>query len=90
MEYSEFDRCIAWWNDRTNNVDAWKVNAAQVLKYDDAGKVLSANLDIKNPSSLEALEHLPPEQLLADILEKEQRVISLLKEMDALLIEPPT
>ena len=30
------------------------------------------NLDIKNPSAEEALEHLPPEQLVESILAKER------------------
>ena len=39
------------------------------------------NLDIKNPSSLEALEHRPPEELIADMLEKERRVIGIMEEI---------
>jgi type I restriction enzyme M protein len=83
MEYAEFADCLAWWNVREENQHAWKVSAADVLKYDAEGKLVSANLDIKNPHSLEALEHREPAELLAGILEKEERVIGLLEELRA-------
>ncbi|MBN2011958.1 N-6 DNA methylase [candidate division KSB1 bacterium] len=39
------------------------------------------NLDIKNPNSAETLEHLPPEQLIEDILEEEQQIIKLIQDI---------
>ena len=42
---------------------------------------VSVNLDIKNPNAAEALEHLPPEQLIEDILAKEREIIAILEEM---------
>lgn len=45
------------------------------------------NLDIKNPSSLEALEHRAPEELIGDMLEKERRVMGI---MEALRVELST
>ena len=87
MEYAEFDACLGWWNEREENANAWKVRATDLLKYDAAGKLISANLDIKNPNSLEALEHRPPEELIADMLEKERRVMGVMEEMKAFLAE---
>lgn len=81
MDYAEFHACLAWWNKREENANAWRVSAVDVLKYDAAGKLISANLDVKNPSSLEELEHRPPEELIADILEKERRVMGIMEEM---------
>lgn len=81
MEYAEFETCLGWWNQREENANAWKVRAADVLRYDEAGKLVSANLDIKNPNSLEALEHRPPEELIADMLVKEQRVMGIMEEL---------
>jgi type I restriction enzyme M protein len=52
-----------------------------VLKYDD-GSLVRCNLDIKNPNSAEALEHLPPKQLVADILKKERRIIEIMEEIE--------
>ena len=83
MQFEEFADCIAWWKKREENEHAWRVRAEDVLKYDDDGRLLSANLDIKNPNSAEALEHLPPEQLVEDILAKERRIIEIMHEIKA-------
>jgi type I restriction enzyme M protein len=41
------------------------------------------NLDIKNPHSLEALEHRSPEELIAEMLEKERRVMEIMVSLQA-------
>ena len=46
------------------------------------------NLDMKNPNAAEDLEHMPPEQLVEDILVKEQRIIELLTELRSQLGAP--
>lgn len=56
-----------------------------MLKYDDKGNLISVNLDIKNPKGKQDFEHLPPEQLVADILHKEQRLAEILGEIKAVL-----
>jgi type I restriction enzyme M protein len=43
------------------------------------------NLDLKNPSTATALEHLPPEQLVASIVEKERKILTIMGEIEALL-----
>lgn len=43
------------------------------------------NLDIKNPSAKQGLEHLPPEQLADSILRKEQRIAELMAEIKTVL-----
>lgn len=83
MEYAEFNDCLAWWGKRKVTNQAWTIKAKDVLKYDDDGKLLEVNLDRKNPYSLEALEHLPPIQLIETIQEKELEILDLLKEMKA-------
>jgi len=87
LQYSEFGPLLAWWNNRTQNVHAWKVNASDILKYDSAGNLASANLDIKNPNTPDTLEHLPPEQLADEILKKEQRIAQLMAEIKTVLKE---
>ncbi len=41
----------------------------------------NCNLDIKNPKSQDALEHKPPEELVASTMEKEKRIIELMEEV---------
>jgi type I restriction enzyme M protein len=85
MQFEEFAECAQWWDKRKENERAWKVAATDVLKYDEDGNLVSANLDIKNPNGGEDFEHLPPEQLAADILKKEQRIAELMAEIQAVL-----
>ncbi len=85
MQYEEFANCLAWWNKREESPQAWKVNADEILQYDKDGKLIAANLDIKNSHSLEALKHRPPEELIADMLEKERRVIGELTAIERIL-----
>jgi type I restriction enzyme M protein len=85
MQYGEFAGCIAWWKKRKANERAWKVKAGEIIKKDADGNLLSVNLDIKNPSAAEALEHLPPEQLVEDILVKERRIIEIMGEIKKVL-----
>ncbi|MGB7922864.1 MAG: N-6 DNA methylase [Pyrinomonadaceae bacterium] len=44
------------------------------------------NLDIKNPNSAQDLEHLPPEQLAEDIMNKENRIMEIISEIKQVLI----
>ncbi len=74
MQFSEFKDCINWWNNREENEFAWKVPVREILDE-------NCNLDIKNPNSLEALEHLPPSQLLEDIIQKEREILSIMNEI---------
>jgi type I restriction enzyme M protein len=85
MEYASFHACLTWWEEREENANAWKVGASDVLKYDERGKLISANLDIKNPNSLEALEHRPPEELIADMLKKERQVMGIMQDINRLV-----
>jgi type I restriction enzyme M protein len=43
------------------------------------------NLDRKNPSAKEDITHLPPEQLAADILKKDQRIAEIMGNIQKLL-----
>jgi type I restriction enzyme M protein len=81
LQFEEFADCIMWWKNREENDHAWKVNVGDVVKYDEAGKLISVNLDVANPYGTEALEHLPPEDLATNILSNEQQIIELMEEI---------
>lgn len=86
MRFEEFSDCINWFHpisERQENEHAWKVNVKDVLKCNTEGKVVSANLDIKNPNSAEALVHLPPTEIANSIIHKEQRILELIREIQA-------
>lgn len=94
MQFEEFALLLEWW-DRRDDPDfdaqgrAWKVPVADLLKYDEAGSLISVNLDVKNPSRAADLEHLPPAELVESIAAKEQQILGLMEEIRSLLIENP-
>ena len=47
------------------------------------------NLDRKNPRAKEDITHLPPAQLAADILKKEQRIAEIMGNIQKLLAKLP-
>jgi type I restriction enzyme M protein len=79
VQFEEFSDCIAWWNKRIETKRAWRASGEQVLKYDADGKLLSVNLDVKNPNGNEDIEHLPPARLVENILAKERKILSILE-----------
>jgi type I restriction enzyme M protein len=61
---------------------AWRVPVDQIAAS-------GYNLDIKNPNATTDLEHLPPEQLVASIIEKERRILELMDEVRVLVDRGP-
>jgi type I restriction enzyme M protein len=45
----------------------------------------NCNLDRKNPHAKEDIAHLPPEQIVESILEKERRIVEIMGEIKSLL-----
>lgn len=82
IQFEEFAPLIAWWNKREENDRAWKVPAAELLAS-------GCNLDRKNPRAKDDITHLPPEQLAADILKKEQRIAEIMGNIQKLLAAKP-
>ena len=85
IQFEEFAPLIAWWNNREENERAWKVPAKQLLEYNDDCSLRAVNLDRKNPRAKEDITHLPPDQLAADILKKEQRIAEIVSGIERLL-----
>ena len=78
MQYEEFAGCLAWWKNRDENERAWRVKAALLAEN-------NFNLDIKNPNRPDDYQHMPPEQLARDIIQKEVRIAALIREIQAML-----
>lgn len=81
IQFEEFDELKKWWNKREENGKAWKVSIADIVKDDENGKLINVNLDIKNPNRKSEFEYKEPSILIASILENEQRIIQLMKEI---------
>jgi type I restriction enzyme M protein len=78
IQFEEFAPLVAWWNKREENDRAWKVPAVELLAS-------GCNLDRKNPCAKEDITHLPPTQLAANILKKEQRIAGIVGNITKLL-----
>jgi len=80
IQFDEFADCLKWWNAREENERAWKVPASELLAN-------GCNLDRKNPRAKEDIAHLPPEELAASILKKENRIAEIVAGIQKLLGE---
>jgi len=89
MQYDDFADCIAWWNDRTESAQAWKVPAADLLVRDNAGGVVSVNLDVSNPNRAADLAHRSPEDLIESILDKERQIADIMENIRAMVKKGP-
>src|SRR5262249_42197795 len=82
LEFEEFRSLLEWWDRREEGERTWKVPVQQVI---DNG----FNLDLKNPRAAAKLEHLPPERLVASIVEKERKILAIMEEVKGLRAEGP-
>jgi type I restriction enzyme M protein len=80
LQFEEFRPCLEWWETREENERAWRIPTETIVQN-------GYNLDIKNPNSGQDLEHLPPEQLVESILEKEQRIAEIIDEIQSALAQ---
>ena len=80
MPFEDFRPCMSWWNARKETDQAWTVTADELL-------AANCNLDRKNPRGPVDFEHLPPDQLADDILQKELRIAELMRAIKATLGE---
>jgi type I restriction enzyme M protein len=87
LEYEEFADCLAWWNDRKEGPQAWKLSAAGLIQRDAQGRFLVVNLDQKNPHAKEAINHRPPAEIVEGIIAKEREVLTILEEMRTLVAQ---
>ncbi|MCE1227015.1 MAG: type I restriction-modification system subunit M [Geobacteraceae bacterium] len=79
IQFEEFSECLSWWNNREEDEHAWRVPVEKIVQN-------GYNLDIKNPNGKVDFEHLPPEQLVEDIVAKEQRILEIMAEIRQVLV----
>jgi type I restriction enzyme M protein len=78
IQFEEFAPLVAWWTSREETERAWTMPAAELLAN-------GCNLDRKNPHAKEDITHLPPEDIAASILAKEQRIAAIMTSIRDLL-----
>jgi type I restriction enzyme M protein len=82
IQNEEFDELRKWWNKRKENENAWKAKAKDIIRLTDSGQVIAVNLDIKNPNRKSDIEHRSAEELIKSIKEKEEKVLSLISDIE--------
>ena len=82
LRFEEFTPCLEWWTNRTENDCAWRVSADSIVER-------GFNLDLKNPHAKVLLDHLPPEELVTSILDKERRIAEIIAEIRDQVLERP-
>jgi type I restriction enzyme M protein len=75
MRFEEFSDCQEWWGGlkrggRVENERAWRVPVAEIESN-------GFNLDRRNPNRND-LAHRPPEELIAELIDREREIINLL------------
>jgi type I restriction enzyme M protein len=79
LRFEEFADCESWWGGRTRrgrteNEQAWKVSTKGII---DAGY----NLDLRNPHRPDDLAHRPPAELVAELIDTERELLTLLEQL---------
>ena len=85
--YEALADCLAWWKDREENKRAWKVDAKGLVRRDEQDRVISCNLDIKNPHSGETVDPRLPAEIVDSIIDKERRILAIMDDIKATLGE---
>ena len=79
MKLEDFAECANWWNERTENTQAWKVSLADIAAR-------NYNLDIKNPHVTEQEVH-DPEVLLSSYHAQMAQISALQNQLKGILGE---
>ena len=87
LTFEEFAPSLDWWKDREANERAWQVDASELIRRDDAGRVTACNLDLKNPHSEDAEDHRSPAEIVDAVIAKERRALEIMDEIKAILAE---
>lgn len=76
IKKSDFDNVKSWWNNRTENAQAWKVNVKDLKNY---------NLDIKNPNKIDETESMTAEEIIDKMKELTNENNEILSKLGDLL-----
>jgi len=87
LTFDELKPCLNWWNARQENEQAWKVYGPDLIETDDKGRIISCNIDLKNPNAGDLVNHRTPLEIVESIQAKEQRVLAIIGEIKRTLSE---
>ena len=87
LEFGDLSSVQAWWGgskraERIEGEQSWRVSISDIEQG-------SFNLDLKNPNRSDDLAHRSPHDLLAELMTSEQKVISLIEQIQVELGKKP-
>lgn len=71
---AEFEPVRAWWQNRSENENAWKVSIDQIRER-------GYNLDFKSPNGQAAAAHKAAKEIVRDLSQRETQILSLLSKI---------
>ena len=74
IEFEEFKEELSWWNNRVECENAWKVSIDEIKDND-------FNLDIKNPNNKVEIKEYSIQELIDDILKKQNEITNILSQI---------
>ena len=78
LRYEEFSECQKWWNNRRTTENSWRVSVDEIKERDYL-------LDIRNPNEIKEEQLLSPKELVKEILEKNNKIMRLWKDIEKVL-----
>jgi type I restriction enzyme M protein len=74
LKFEEFQPVIDWWDQRQQDIHAWKVSLNDIVEN-------SYNLDVKNPSAEKTKPLREPIEIVSDIIDNEKLILSIMQEL---------
>ena len=89
LRYEEFEPFLKWWEYRVENEHAWQVNVDDLLEYDQAGALVSVDLDRRHPSRAVAQREVPPGELIEELRTRQIELLRVVEDLGRLVSEGP-
>lgn len=87
LAFEEMADCLAWCGAGGQDARAWTVPVEGLVQTDAHKRVVAVNLDLKNPAAADTDDHRAPSAIIGGILEREQRMVDLLREIEELVAD---
>ena len=85
LQLNELEDMTSWWSTRTEGPRAWHIDPRSLVERDERGSVVRLNLDMRNPNAARDVDDRTSKQIVADLIDLERTVISLLSDLHDVL-----
>ncbi len=76
----DLEKCYEKWESKEISENSWKISVEEIIEK-------NYDLTARNPNLLNEFKYIAPEELITSIIEKETRILQVLKEIQSLLGE---